>query len=478
MRPFESPRRDSHRSVARGNAPRRGRLQHRFFSYRRKLISDVTQPSQEVRAFLADVTAWCRTGSQAHLLRAFRSRFSGVPHDVAAAYAVVARRSGDLVDAIGAERLALSPADRDAVLAFSKTVRSLHELAEQHAGDDAIAAAAAAAFGIATEPDRRNGSASATTEAFELAEAVAPEAPGGVRGWKGHFSASALNAYAECPRKWYYRYVCAAVEDVSSGAATYGTAFHLALEDFHAEFDSPNAGNADAMRAKIPIYINTAFEKYANLFDNRLEMELQKRRARRTAQRYVDWLVAESQRAPFTVIGRELEARLEMEGFAFVGFIDRLDRDDATGATSVVDYKTGVIALSAEEYRSDVLAFRDFQLPFYYWARTAEGDRVTRLALLPLKDALLDVRPVSLEVVPMPNVAPARPGSRDYAATGIITIGELERARSRMIEICREVAAGAIETFAVATDPEACRYCVYVNACARRPNPAVEKFGR
>jgi hypothetical protein len=436
----------------------------------------VTQTLEDVRAFLGGVTAWCRTGSQAHLLRAFRSRFSGVPHDVAAAYAVVARRSGDLLEAIGAGRLALSPADRDAVLAFSKTVRSLRDLAEREPSDRELAARIAAAFAV-TEARERPAAASAA-EPFALAEALAPEPASGARGWKQHFSASALNTYAECPRKWYYRYLCAAIEDRSGGAATYGTAFHLALEDFHGEFPSPRAENADEMREKIPIYVNTAFEKYANLFDNRLEMELQKRRARRTAQRYVDWLVAEATRAPFTVIGRELEARLEMEGFAFVGFIDRLDRDDATGATSVVDYKTGIIAESAEEYRSDVLSFKDFQLPFYYWARTAEGDRVTRLALLPLKDALLDVRPVSLEVVAIPSVAPARPARRDASTTGVITIGELERARARMIEICRELASGNLTAFEVATDPSACRYCVYLNACAGRPNPEVEKFGR
>ena len=310
----------------------------------------MTQTLEDVRAFLAGVTAWCRTGSQAQLLRAFRSRFSGVPHDVAAAYAVVARRSDDLLEAIGAGRLALAPADRDAVLAFSKTVRSLRDLAEREPSDGELAARIAAAFAV-TEARERPAAAASATEPFALAEALAPEPASGARGWKQHFSASALNAYAECPRKWYYRYLCAAIEDRSGGAATYGTAFHLALEDFHGEFPSPRAENAGEMREKIPIYVNTAFEKYANLFDNRLEMELQKRRARRTAQRYVDWLVAEATRAPFTVIGRELEARLEMEGFAFVGFIDRLDRDDATGATSVVDYKTGIIAESAEEYR-------------------------------------------------------------------------------------------------------------------------------
>ena len=50
---------------------------------------------------------------------------------------------------------------------------------------------------------------------------------------------------------------------------------------------------------------------------------------------------------------------------------------------TVVDYKTGAIAKSAGEYLADVLDFSEFQLPFYYWARTAAGDNVTRLSLVP-----------------------------------------------------------------------------------------------
>ena len=411
-------------------------------------------------------------------MHALRSRFSGVPHDVAAAYAVVAQRSSDLLEAIAADRLALSASDRDAVFAFAKTIRSLRPFAEHEPDDERLLQRAGDDFAPGRTPALADAPPVDRSRAFALTEPLSPEPPLGVRGWTGHFSASALNAYAECPRKWYYRYLCAAIEDRSSGAATYGTAFHLALEDFHDEFPSPGENNAAAMREKIPAYINTAFAKYAGLFDSPLEMELQKRRARRTAVRYVDWLLAEAKRAPFTVIGRELEAHLEIEGYTFVGYIDRLDRDDTTGATSVVDYKTGIIAETAQEYRSDVLTFQDFQLPFYYWARTAAGDRVTRLALIPLKDSLLDVRPVSLEVVAMPSLAPPRPGRRDDSASGVISVGELERARSRMVEICRELASGAIERFAVAADPSACRYCVYLNACAWRPNPEVEKFGR
>ena len=145
-------------------------------------------------------------------------------------------------------------------------------------------------------------------------------------------------------------------------------------------------------------YVTWAFERNRDGFETRVEFELQVRRAQRTAQRYIDWLLAQEREAPFEVIGREVPAKLDLDGRPFVGFIDRLDRDERSGGIGVVDYKTGSIATSAAEYRDKVRRFRDFQLPFYYWARTAAGDRVTRLVLIPLKDALLDVRPIVLDV--------------------------------------------------------------------------------
>ena len=63
---------------------------------------------------------------------------------------------------------------------------------------------------------------------------VDDEPPEAVVTRKLSFSASSLNAYAECARKWWFRYACAAVEDRGSSASFYGIAFHAALEDFHA----------------------------------------------------------------------------------------------------------------------------------------------------------------------------------------------------------------------------------------------------
>ncbi|HKE38070.1 MAG TPA: PD-(D/E)XK nuclease family protein, partial [Candidatus Baltobacteraceae bacterium] len=256
-----------------------------------------------------------------------------------------------------------------------------------------------------------------------------------------------------------YRYACGAVEDRGSAASAYGTAFHSALEDFHGEFARPDARDESAMRARIREYVNWAFERHRDGFETRVAFELQVRRAQRTAQRYVDWLLAEAKRAPFTVVGREVPANVALGDQTFVGFIDRLDRDERTGNVAVVDYKTGSIATTAAEYREKIRTFADYQLPFYYWARTTEGDRVAKLALVPLKDARLDVRPVVVEIDPA-------------------VVVDLERARTRMIDVSSDLASGRARNFAATTDPEACAFCAYANACAQKPPPERERFAR
>ncbi len=176
------------------------------------------------------------------------------------------------------------------------------------------------------------------------------------------------------------------------------------------------------------------------------------------------------------MIGCEVVTELELDGHAFVGYIDRLDRDDRTGSVTVIDYKTGSIALSAAEYRDEVAAFREFQLPFYYWARTAAGERVTKLALIPLKDALLDVAPIELDIVP--GNAAAVTGRRGQNTIGTISIAELERARAKMIAYAGVLSSSTIRAYPATDDPDACRYCAYRDGCRDRPLAVEERFGR
>ncbi|HEY5258199.1 MAG TPA: PD-(D/E)XK nuclease family protein [Candidatus Baltobacteraceae bacterium] len=423
-------------------------------------------------AFVADALAWSRDADEARVRRLLRSPRSGVAHDVAAAYSVVGARFGSLLDAIGRERLALPAPDRDAALGFARNLERLRTVASQGTPDEALERLVEEAF--PNVPEGVPASSAGANDAIALTQPQSAEPGTGMRARQKHFSASSLNAYAECPRKWFYRYSCGAIEDAGSSASFYGTAFHAALEYFHETFPRPDPGDAAVMLERIARDVARAFEAHRADFETHVEFVLQLRRAQRTARRYVAWLVARAKRSPFTVIGRELPAALQIEGFDFIGFIDRLDRDDATGGVTVIDYKTGSIAASAQEYREKVRSFSDFQLPFYYWAREAAGDRVATLALVPLKDALLDVRPIELEVVPLGS----EPKRRNGDAYGTIGIGDLERARAKMAQICRELTDESITHFPVTDDPSACTYCAYADACNDRPAALEEKFGR
>jgi RecB family exonuclease len=473
--------------------------------------------SRSLIVFVRDLTRCAANGAESDVRRALRSPYSGVPNVDACALAVVAGERRSVRDAIEGERV---PLGRESALAARRFAKALDALTAAFRAQGATACEHLATiwsqfeFGTAlsqaerdvwSELERRasaldaarppgtawepaallealdrfardeptRSAAQAPVAAMRALASHPPETARVVRRRHGHFSASSLGSFAECERRWFYRYVCSAVEDRGSSASFYGIAFHWALERFHEEFPRADSGPAELLERKLDALLGAAFDRFRSGFATNVEYELQRRRAKRTGRRYLAWFLERGRRHPFTVIGTETAVELELGGYHFVGYIDRLDRDDASNAVTVVDYKTGTIAESAEEYRGKVARFLDFQLPFYYWARTAAGDRVTRLSLVPLKDALRDVRPVELEVVPV-----AAPRSYGDALTGTIGIDELERARAKMIELAATLATGPLEHFPVTADPDACTFCAYVDACRDRPLLREDRFGR
>jgi ATP-dependent exoDNAse (exonuclease V) beta subunit len=283
-----------------------------------------------------------------------RSPFCGVPQELGAAYVALSQREGSLLDLLGRERLAVSGEAREALLAFTAALRDIAQIAPE-TGDAERTRYIRRRFNLPAETDKTSEAPeNGESRNFDLAQPLSREPGAGVSTHNPRFSASQLNTYVECPRKWYFRYLCAAVEDKGSSASYYGTAFHAALETLHQEYPKPGEADAREMDRKLQGYINVAFDSFRNSFETPVELELQRRRARRTAHKYIEWLVAEARRAPFTVVGCELGAELQIDGFDFIGYIDRLDRDDRTGGVSVIDYKTGSIATTAAEYREKV----------------------------------------------------------------------------------------------------------------------------
>jgi hypothetical protein len=97
---------------------------------------------------------------------------------------------------------------------------------------------------------------------------------------------------------------------------------------------------------------------------------------------------------------------------------------------------------------------------------------VAKLVLIPLRDALLDVTPIVLEVAPRGGAPRGR-----NAACGTIGVDELEVSRARMIELSSQLASGGIARFATTNDPSACSYCAYATACPNKPPAEPARFG-
>ena len=288
-----------------------------------------------------------------------------------------------------------------------------------------------------------------------------------------HFSASSLNLYAECPRKWYFRYLCRAVEDKPTSASAYGTAFHAALEAFHKVYPSIAGIAPRELELRLEGEINTAFETHRIHFSSEVEFRLNRLRAQRTAKKYLAWLQERARKEPFEVIGCEIKADIELDGVEFRGYIDRVDRDERSGRVTVFDYKTGSIAESAAEYRRAINDDSEFQLSYYYWAQTLAGETVRSIALVPLREAHVEVAPIELEIVPS-----GPPVKNDSATRGVIPVIELERARTKMVELGRMLASGTIEHFPATDDPSSCRYCVYAPSCREKPTDDTMAFAR
>ena len=408
-----------------------------------------------------DALAWSHRGDRGALERLLLA-YPAISSISAAAAIAGARASRSSLAELSAIAIPREPLERDSFFRWQAAAREARARHEALPLQDLLA----------SPPPRTPAADAHLREEIAPASACSPEPPQPVPTPNRPFSASALNMFVDCRRRWFYRYVCDPIDEPNSAAASYGTAFHAALESFHSEFTRPSESLGAEMQERLDTLLVEAFERARPTFDTVVEVELQKERARRTAPRYIDWLCERAMQMPFEVVGVERRVSPTIGERQFIGFIDRIDRFDGDGSLAVIDYKTGSIAESAKEYRERVRRFEDFQLPFYYWSQQLTGESVSRLALIPLKDSTIPVTPIELEVVS------AGAPLRDNGARGTISIADLERARDRMVELGTEIRDARIAHFDASADPDSCAYCVYTLACRARPQPEAERFSR
>ncbi len=291
------------------------------------------------------------------------------------------------------------------------------------------------------------------------------------------FSASRLNGFVKCPRRWFFDYLCDAVDDEGSAAATYGKVFHEALEALHRAIRLPAEFSGNAILERLHFELDLAFARNEAHFASRLELEVSRLRARAVAAHYARWLRAEAHDHPMQVEAVESLQRWTMGGHEFVGFVDRIDRPAGGGPITIYDYKTGRIEEDPREYVAAMRRGEEAQLALYYTVRRMRGDDVGRLALISLRDPRDPVWVLALDMTDDAGVAVVERSERSGVVRGSCTPQDIEAAIETLLARADMLTGGGLEHFDVGEDPP-CSYCAYARACRERPDEGERVFAR
>lgn len=291
------------------------------------------------------------------------------------------------------------------------------------------------------------------------------------------FSASRLNAYVKCPRRWFYDYLCSVLEDPPSIHSAYGRVVHVALEALHREIRVPSRHEPDAILAKLLLELDAAFGRGRSQFQSQLEYEVCRCRARRTAEQYVRWLSAQAAGAPFEIIHVEAVQRERFGGHEFVGFVDRVDRPLGGGPVTIFDYKTGRIDADPHEYLKKVRSGDEAQLALYYAMRRAANDDVARIALVSIRDPRDEVWILALDVVDETGKAAIERQAVDGVLRAACSREDLEASLAALIARCDFLTQQGVDRFPAGEDPP-CNFCAYARSCRERPADGERIFAR
>ncbi|MBV8171268.1 MAG: PD-(D/E)XK nuclease family protein [Candidatus Eremiobacteraeota bacterium] len=291
------------------------------------------------------------------------------------------------------------------------------------------------------------------------------------------FSASRLNGFVKCPRRWFFEYLCDALADEGSAATTYGKVFHEALEALHRVVRRPAEFSGNAILERLHADLDAAFERNRALFDSKLEFEVSRLRARAVAAHYARWLRAEANDHPTVIESVESQQRWTLGGHEFVGVIDRIDKPAGGGPIIIYDYKTGRVEEDPHAYLAALRRGDEAQLALYYTVRTMRGDDVGRLALVSLRDPRDSVWILALDMTDAQGAPVVKRDERSGVVRTACTPADIERGIHALIERANAIVAGDFDHFAPGNDPP-CRNCDYALACRERPAEEERVFAR
>lgn len=148
-------------------------------------------------------------------------------------------------------------------------------------------------------------------------------------------SASSMDSYKKCPRKYYYRYIDKPdIEIPEWPHLEFGTTAHRVLELFHEYLIRnvvPPERWSDLMRA--------SFKKALKESEERDKFELIRDQLPYLREIIQDYLNVMKRDGLPPVIHNELDFKIMVGDYLVRGFMDRIDKP-ATGHYDIVDYKT------------------------------------------------------------------------------------------------------------------------------------------
>ncbi len=284
---------------------------------------------------------------------------------------------------------------------------------------------------------------------------------------------SAMEAWFSCRRKFYYDALLRIGNDERGYRAKLGTLVHRAIATLHEavrDFRHVEAGSHVQWSAALSEVVRAIFDAHDGIaFDSPLEVDAALRAANQLLERYARSLesAATAEGGAFEVIATEERVTYDIDGVAFRGSIDRVERR-TDGSLGLVDIKTGkprkrgrmveaypklADAVANDELWSKATPPGNPQLPLYRHARP----ETTSLAYVYLgvaskhaeyHNAALDDRLAT---------------GADAAARDLAALGAIDAALTETFFV--PWTTGALTTLEPTRFARTCRACDFVTVC-------------
>ena len=297
-------------------------------------------------------------------------------------------------------------------------------------------------------------------------------------------SASGVEAYVACPRRWFYQHALH-LPDEDDDVTRMGRFVHGVLERFHqdaTDFSDASSAELDVDRivaALTPIAHEEArrVASSGDLSTGSLLYRYELARIMRQLRAYAEWLIDEVRIRPFVVVACEQRLEVPLGSVRLVGKVDRIDRL-ADGTLAVRDYKSGRLHNKSADTVDEVLARIDSDAPgINLFGNAPEGLKLQTLLYVRGVEKMFGAPVSRADYI---YLAGATKGDTDVYVDSIALGGRgLTRENLDAVYdviaagVAREVSTGTINAFSTAQDEKTCQWCHFAQIC---PGPGSIRY--